>query len=183
MAFEIAWANAVDCIPDSRFFEDLAQAVSNDPNDVDSAKRWILVLINRYLGSEYPFDAYDFCICDLERISKCWEAFCKALDLHEEQGLEAKPDTLPALSRYLIERLPAFYDHFEQAPRMSRCRPVTSALRLAHWVDTLIGFFAVGIRPTGSKDPYALRRTANHFLREALLAWNGPDMNFVGTTK
>ncbi|MCP4923088.1 MAG: glycine--tRNA ligase subunit beta [bacterium] len=31
---------------------------------------------------------------------------------------------------------------------------------LADRIDTLVGFFAVGIRPTGSKDPYALRRAA-----------------------
>lgn len=29
---------------------------------------------------------------------------------------------------------------------------------LADRIDTIVGFFAIGIRPTGSKDPYALRR-------------------------
>lgn len=33
-------------------------------------------------------------------------------------------------------------------------------LAIADRVDTLIGFFAIGIEPTGSKDPYALRRAA-----------------------
>ena len=31
---------------------------------------------------------------------------------------------------------------------------------LSDKVDTLVGFFAIGIKPTGSKDPYALRRNA-----------------------
>ena len=36
--------------------------------------------------------------------------------------------------------------------------PVTVAVSLADKLDTLAGFFAINERPTGSKDPYALRR-------------------------
>ncbi len=36
--------------------------------------------------------------------------------------------------------------------------PVTVALALADKLDTLVGFYAAGLRPTGSKDPFALRR-------------------------
>ena len=36
--------------------------------------------------------------------------------------------------------------------------PVTVAVALADKLDTLVGFFMVDERPTGSKDPYALRR-------------------------
>ncbi len=38
--------------------------------------------------------------------------------------------------------------------------PVTVAVALADKLDTLVGFFAIDERPTGSKDPYALRRAA-----------------------
>jgi glycyl-tRNA synthetase beta chain len=38
--------------------------------------------------------------------------------------------------------------------------PVTVAVSLADKLDTLIGFFAEGEKPTGSKDPFALRRAA-----------------------
>jgi len=38
--------------------------------------------------------------------------------------------------------------------------PVTVAVSLADKLDTLIGFFVVRERPTGSKDPFALRRAA-----------------------
>jgi glycyl-tRNA synthetase beta chain len=34
------------------------------------------------------------------------------------------------------------------------------AVALADKLDTLLGFFSVGIKPTGSRDPFALRRTA-----------------------
>ncbi|QCB54721.1 glycine--tRNA ligase subunit beta [Sphingopyxis sp. PAMC25046] len=38
--------------------------------------------------------------------------------------------------------------------------PVTVAVALADKLDTLVGFFAYGLKPTGSKDPFALRRAA-----------------------
>lgn len=39
------------------------------------------------------------------------------------------------------------------------------AVSLADKIDTLVAFWSVGIQPTGSKDPYALRRTALGALR------------------
>ncbi|MDX3900462.1 MAG: glycine--tRNA ligase subunit beta [Sphingobium sp.] len=38
--------------------------------------------------------------------------------------------------------------------------PVTVAVALADKLDTLVGFFLIDERPTGSKDPFALRRAA-----------------------
>lgn len=38
--------------------------------------------------------------------------------------------------------------------------PVTVAVSLADKLDTIAGFFAIGEKPTGSKDPFALRRAA-----------------------
>ena len=43
--------------------------------------------------------------------------------------------------------------------------PVSVAVALADKLDTLAGFFAAGIRPTGSKDPFALRRAALGVIR------------------
>ena len=43
--------------------------------------------------------------------------------------------------------------------------PVTVAVALADKLDTLVGFFAIGETPTGSKDPYALRRAALGVIR------------------
>ena len=42
----------------------------------------------------------------------------------------------------------------------ARARPVSVAVALADKLDTLVGFFAIGEKPTGSKDPFALRRAA-----------------------
>jgi glycyl-tRNA synthetase beta chain len=43
--------------------------------------------------------------------------------------------------------------------------PVAIALALADKMDTLVGFWAVDEKPTGSKDPYALRRAALGVIR------------------
>ncbi len=44
---------------------------------------------------------------------------------------------------------------------------VGDVVSLADKIDTLVGFFAVGIKPTGAKDPYALRRVALGVIRLA----------------
>ncbi|MDP4539279.1 glycine--tRNA ligase subunit beta [Qipengyuania sp. DY56-A-20] len=43
--------------------------------------------------------------------------------------------------------------------------PVTVAVSLADKLDTLVGFFAISEKPTGSKDPFALRRAALGIIR------------------
>ncbi|MGA8158167.1 MAG: glycine--tRNA ligase subunit beta, partial [Rhodoplanes sp.] len=43
--------------------------------------------------------------------------------------------------------------------------PVAVAVALADKIDTLVGFWAIDEKPTGSKDPYALRRAALGVLR------------------
>ena len=46
--------------------------------------------------------------------------------------------------------------------------PVAIAVALADKIDTLVGFWAIDEKPTGSKDPYALRRAALGVIRIAL---------------
>jgi glycyl-tRNA synthetase beta chain len=46
--------------------------------------------------------------------------------------------------------------------------PVSAAVALADKIDTLVGFWAIDEKPTGSKDPYALRRAALGVIRIAL---------------
>ncbi len=52
--------------------------------------------------------------------------------------------------------------------------PLTIAVALADKIDTLTGFFGIGELPTGSKDPFALRRAALGVLR--LVAQNNLDL-------
>src|SRR5436305_183654 len=46
--------------------------------------------------------------------------------------------------------------------------PVSIAVALADKIDTLVGFWAIDEKPTGSKDPYALRRAALGVIRVVL---------------
>jgi glycyl-tRNA synthetase beta chain len=43
--------------------------------------------------------------------------------------------------------------------------PTAKAVALADKIDSLVGFFGIGVKPTGSKDPFALRRAALGVIR------------------
>ncbi|SDF68808.1 glycine--tRNA ligase subunit beta [Rhodobacter capsulatus] len=58
--------------------------------------------------------------------------------------------------------------------------PVTVAVALADKIDTLTGFWAIDEKPTGSKDPFALRRAALGVIR--LVLGNGLRMNICHHT-
>ncbi len=61
----------------------------------------------------------------------------------------------------------AIADHYAPQGPSDRCprEPVSMAVALADKLDTLVGFFAIGEKPTGSGDPYALRRAALGIIR------------------
>jgi glycyl-tRNA synthetase beta chain len=67
----------------------------------------------------------------------------------------------------------AVAEHYAPLGPTDRCptAPVSVAVALADKLDTLAGFFAVGEKPTGSKDPFALRRAALGAIR--LVVENG----------
>ncbi|MGH6920315.1 MAG: glycine--tRNA ligase subunit beta, partial [Geminicoccaceae bacterium] len=61
----------------------------------------------------------------------------------------------------------AIAEHYAPQGPGDRCptAPTSVATALADKLDTLVGFFAIGEKPTGSKDPFALRRAALGVLR------------------
>jgi glycyl-tRNA synthetase beta chain len=67
----------------------------------------------------------------------------------------------------------AIREHYSPLGPGDRCpsAPVSVAVALADKLDTLVGFFAIGEKPTGSKDPFALRRAALGVIR--LVVENG----------
>src|SRR5688500_9958017 len=64
----------------------------------------------------------------------------------------------------------AIRDHYKpQGPTDSApTEPVSVAVAVADKLDTLVGFWAIDEKPTGSKDPYALRRAALGVIRIVL---------------
>ena len=97
---------------------------------------------------------------------------CKA-DLVTEMVGEF-PDLQGVMGHYYAQadgEAPAVYeaikDHYAPQGRGDLCPagPVSIAVALADKLDTLAGFFAIDERPTGSKDPFALRRAALGVIR------------------
>jgi glycyl-tRNA synthetase beta chain len=74
------------------------------------------------------------------------EEIWKAVGLHY-LPVAAEPDAAPA---------PA---------QLGRAAATWAAVSLADKLDTIVGLFGVGERPTGSRDPYGLRRAAHGVLR------------------
>jgi glycyl-tRNA synthetase beta chain len=64
----------------------------------------------------------------------------------------------------------AIEEHYKPAGPTDRVPtdPVSIAVALADKIDTLVGFWAIDEKPTGSKDPYALRRAALGVIRIVL---------------
>jgi glycyl-tRNA synthetase beta chain len=99
-------------------------------------------------------------------------ALCKA-DL--VSGMVGEfPELQGVMGRYYArnEGLPgavaeAIADHYKPLGPNDLCpkAPVSVAVALADKLDSLVGFFAIDERPTGSKDPFALRRAALGVIR------------------
>jgi glycyl-tRNA synthetase beta chain len=84
------------------------------------------------------------------------------------------PELQGTMGRYYAEQqgedeavAHAIEDHYKpQGPSdLVPADPVSVAVALADKLDTLVGFWAIDEKPTGSKDPYALRRAALGLIR------------------
>ena len=87
------------------------------------------------------------------------------------------PELQGLMGRYYAEheKLPAEIaaaceDHYKPQGPSDRVptAPVSVAVALADKIDTLVGFWVINEKPTGSKDPYALRRAALGVIRIVL---------------
>ena len=72
---------------------------------------------------------------------------------------------MPDATRQLIAQ--TIYDHYKpQSAEDSAPRTVEGAvLSISDKAETVAGMFALGLQPTGSKDPFALRRQANGIVK------------------
>ena len=73
----------------------------------------------------------------------------------------------------------AIAEHYSPVGPSDECPtdPVSVAVALADKIDTLVGFWAIEEKPTGSKDPFALRRAALGVIR--LITENGARLNLM----
>jgi glycyl-tRNA synthetase beta chain len=72
---------------------------------------------------------------------------------------------IPDATRQLIAQ--AIYDQYkpESTEDSTPQTPGGAVLSIADKADTIAGMFALGLQPTGSKDPFALRRQANGIVK------------------
>src|SRR5262249_10158823 len=64
----------------------------------------------------------------------------------------------------------AIAEHYKPAGQNDECptAPVSIVAALADKIDSLVAFFAIGEKPTGSRDPFGLRRAALGIIRVIL---------------
>lgn len=140
----------------NHFYRDLARAVTNSGN-VDMAAAWLLGQARHFLAAQGqpagPIAAFDFAVYDFEALAGLWPAVRRAAVPFAQRGLDTRRG-LADLARYLCERLPTVWSR----PAAFHTRSVSRALYMADTIDTLVGLFCAGERPTGSKDPLAIRR-------------------------
>jgi len=84
-------------------------------------------------------------------------------------GLYAKVQQLdPALPHTTAEAIgDAIYHHYQPGSMDDDVPPTLegAVLAISDKADTIAGMFALGLQPTGSKDPFALRRAANGIVK------------------
>lgn len=94
------------------------------------------------------------------------------------------PDLQGVMGRYYAQAqnepqavVDAIAEHYAPLGPTDRCptAPVSAAVALADKLDTLVGFWSIDEKPTGSKDPFALRRAALGIIR--ILLENGIRLN------
>ncbi len=126
----------------------------------------------------------------VERISRLAQAFAKNTETaSEKEAARAAglckadlvssmvyefPEVQGVMGRYYAKAqgesdavADAIRDHYAPLGPNDACpsAPVSVAVALAEKLDTLVGFFGIDQKPTGSKDPYALRRAALGVIR------------------
>ena len=158
------WENILSALPDQGpFFNDLARATSNT-GDARSGSIWLINFVSDYLRrngiDDSPWAAFDFAIFDIEALAALWPAVHFSLSLYPASEI----DVTANLARFIVERMPTIWD----GPSWTPHAPCTRALVLADRIDTLVGLFLIGLKPNGSKDPFALRRAAKHVLHAVM---------------
>ncbi|WP_339931501.1 glycine--tRNA ligase subunit beta [uncultured Brevundimonas sp.] len=133
---------------------EIAPLVGADPDQAEQAARLAKADLASAMVGEFP---------ELQGVMGGY--YARALPLEGEGRRNAIAD--------------AVRDHYKpQGPADSvPTAPLTVAVALADKLDTLVGFFAIDEKPTGSKDPFALRRAALGFLR--LVFESGVRLNFM----
>ena len=123
--------------------------------------------------------------CDVALAERA--AFLSKADLVTEMVFEF-PELQGIMGRYYAlhegakpEVAGAVAEHYSPQGPNDNCptSPVSIAVALADKIDSLVGFWAIDEKPTGSKDPFALRRAALGVIR--LIVENKLRLNLINS--
>ncbi|HEY0293518.1 MAG TPA: glycine--tRNA ligase subunit beta, partial [Hansschlegelia sp.] len=124
----------------ARLAKELAPLVGADPEKAETAARLAKADLVTEMVGEFP---------ELQGLMGRYYALEEKLD----------PEIAAAIEEHYKQQGPS-----DRVPTA----PVSIAVALADKIDTLVGFWAIDEKPTGSKDPYALRRAALGVVRIVL---------------
>ncbi|GLK67681.1 glycine--tRNA ligase subunit beta [Hansschlegelia plantiphila] len=124
----------------ARLAKELAPLVGADPQKAETAARLAKTDLVTEMVGEFP---------ELQGLMGRYYAAAEGLD----------PEIAAAIEEHYKPQGPS-----DRVPTA----PVSIAVALADKIDTLVGFWAIDEKPTGSKDPYALRRAALGVVRIVL---------------
>jgi glycyl-tRNA synthetase beta chain len=150
---------------------ELAPMVGADPDDAEQAARMAKLDLRSAMVGEFP---------ELQGVMGRYYAL-EALQanpprppsrgLDDTRGPGSSPGQAPGSSPGRVESIAdAARDHYAPLGPSDAVptAPVSVAVALADKLDTLTGFWAIDEKPTGSKDPFALRRAALGVIRLVL---------------
>ncbi|MCB4769913.1 glycine--tRNA ligase subunit beta [Ancylobacter sp. Lp-2] len=170
-------------LSDAKFFWDTDKKTNATVPLADRLAKFQNVTFHEKLGSQFA---------RIERIAALAKTLAPLVGadpaLAEQAALYAKadlrtevvgefPEVQGLMGKYYarLEGLPeeialAAEEHYKPQGPADRVpvAPVSVAVALADKLDTLVGFWAIDEKPTGSKDPYALRRAALGLVRIVL---------------
>ncbi len=173
---------------DARFFWDVDQKIplidrvemlKNVTFQKDLGSYWDKTQRNREVARQI-IDRFDPPIFDADSVK--FKTFCSGVD---QAALLAKTDLTTEMVKEFTElqgvvgglyaraqRLPdgvarAIADHYKPTSQEDSIprTPAGSIVALADKISTIVDMFAKGFQPTGSKDPFALRRAGNGVVR------------------
>ncbi len=127
--------------------------------------------------SEYIEGADKNAVRSAARLAKCDLVTGMVGELPELQGIMGRYYALADGESADVAN--AVRDHYSPLGPSDNCptAPVSVAVAMADKIDTLVGFWAIDEKPTGSKDPFALRRAALGVIR--LIVENNIRMNLL----
>lgn len=136
---------------------EIARIVGADPDQAERAARLVKADLASGMVGEFP---------ELQGVMGRYYA----MGLSKAPELDQPPQRYVQTGGEPQEIADAIRDHYKpQGPADTvPTDPLTVAVALADKLDTLVGFFAIDEKPTGSKDPFALRRAALGVIRLVL---------------